>query len=99
MKFKTYLFRFFAFPDDEQRKTEVFVKAQHQASSPMSDEAVQKAAGAIAAAHIPELKPLSSNPGKLVKTSEEAPPVEFFRLDEHADVVVWESNERPAATE
>ncbi len=57
----------------------------------MSDEAVQKAAGAIATAHIPEMKPMTSNPRELVRTSEEDPRVQFFRLDEHADVVVWES--------
>lgn len=94
MKYKTYLFKFLVFPEDEKRRGEVLVKAQHQGSSPMSDEAVQKATASVAAAHIPEIKPLSANPGTLVRTTEEDPPVEFFRLGEHADVVVWESNER-----
>lgn len=94
MKHKTYLFKFQVFPDDEKKRRDVFVKAQHQGAARMSDEEVQKAAGTIAAAHIPEMKPMTSNPGQLIRTSEEDPPVQFFRLDEHADVVVWESNER-----
>ncbi len=94
MKFKTYLFKFLVFPDDEKRRGKVFVKAQNQGESPMSDADVQKAAGMITAAHIPEIKPLSSNPGTLIRTSEEETPVQFFRLAEHAHVVVWESNER-----
>jgi hypothetical protein len=94
MKYKTYLFKFLVFPENEKRKGEVFVKAQHQGSAPMSAEAVQKATASIVAAHIPEIKPLSANPGTLVRTSEEDSPVQFLRLDEHADVVVWESNER-----
>jgi hypothetical protein len=94
MKYKTYLFKFHVFPDDEKKRRDVFIKAQHQGASPMSAEAVQKAAGSIAAAHIHEMKPMSANLGELVRTSDEDSPVQFFRLDEHADVVVWESNER-----
>ena len=94
MKFKTYLFEFLISPNEENPK-EVYIKAQNQGSSTMSDEGLQDAVRSIAGEHIPEMKPLEANPGKLVKTSEEDPPVEYFRVEHHPGIVAWESNERP----
>jgi hypothetical protein len=46
----------------------------------------------VAAKHIPEMNPTNANPGNLIATSEEEPPVEYFRHKDHPGVIVWESN-------
>jgi hypothetical protein len=38
------------------------------------------------------MNPTNANPGNLIATSEEEPPVEYFRHKDHPGVIVWESN-------
>ena len=94
MKLKTYLFQFLIFPDGKNPNGEVWIKAQNQGATPMSDEELQKAARAIAAAHIDSMNPLTKNPGTLAKTAEEETPTTVLRRKQFPDVIVWESNER-----
>ncbi len=91
MKFKTFLFEFLVFPN-EKKQAEIHIKAQDQDGTAASDEAFQDLVRSIAAKHIPEMNPTSANPGKLLTTAEEDPPVEYFRDDKHPGVAVWESN-------
>jgi hypothetical protein len=42
MRFKTYLFEFLVFPDGKNPTGEVYIKAQDQGETPMSDEELRQ---------------------------------------------------------
>jgi hypothetical protein len=92
MKVKTYLFEFLVYPNDPEKQRAIYIKAQQEDGSPREDEKVRDDVRAVAAKHIPEMNPTNANPGKLIATSEEEPPVEYFRHKDHPGVIVWESN-------
>ena len=91
---KTYLFEFFVFPNDTKKQRPIFIKAQSEGAE-IGEQALREAAGAIAAHDIPEMKPLAANPGRLLETSDEQPPVQYLRHKDHPGVMVWESNRGP----
>jgi hypothetical protein len=91
MKVKTYLFEFVVYPNKAEKQRAIYIKAQHEDGSP-DDEKMRDEVRAVAAKHIPEMNPTDANPGKLIATSEEEPPVEYFRHKDHPGVIVWESN-------
>ena len=91
---KTYLFEFFVFPNDAKKQRPIYIKAQSQRVE-TDEQALQRAAGAVAAHDIPEMKPLEANPGRLLETSDEQPPVQYLRHQDHPGVMVWESNRGP----
>jgi hypothetical protein len=91
MKMKTYLFEFAVYPANPEKQRAIYIKAQFEGGS-ADDEKIRDEVRAIAAKHIPEMNPIDDNPGKLIATSEEEPPVEYFRHKDHPGVIVWESN-------
>jgi hypothetical protein len=91
---KTYLFEFLVHPNNKEKMRPIYIKAQSQGAE-IDEKALQKAAGAIAAQDIPEMKPLDANPGRLVETSDEEPPVQYLRHSAHPGVIAWESNRGP----
>ena len=93
MKYKTYLFKFLTFPDGKTPGADLFIKAQNQSDKTMNDDEVREAARAVAAEHIDVMKPLTANPGTLIKTAEEEMPTTYFRHEHYPGMVVWESNE------
>lgn len=94
MKYKTYLFRFLIFPDGMRPSGEVYIKAQNQSETTMNDDQVRDAARTVAAEHIDVMKPLTANPGTLIKTASEEAPTTYFRHEHYPGMVVWESNEK-----
>jgi hypothetical protein len=93
---KTYLFEFLVHPKGEKQRP-IYIKAQSDGDAAMSEEKIREAAGVIAAHDIPEMKPLDANPGRLVETSDEEPPVQYLRHKDHPGVIVWESNRGPTS--
>jgi hypothetical protein len=92
MKVKTYLFEFLVYPNDQEKQRAIYIKAQGEGDSPLDDEKMRDEVRAVAAKHIPEMNPTNANPGNLIATSEEEPPVEYFRHKDHPGVIAWESN-------
>ena len=94
---KTYLFEFLFRPNDEEKQRPIYIKAQTESAASMSEDQIRRAAAVIAAHDIPEMKPLDANPGRLLETTEEEPPVQYLRHKDHPGVIVWESNRGPKA--
>jgi hypothetical protein len=95
---KTYLFEFLVHPNNKDKMRPIYIKAQSPGAE-IDEKALRRAAGAIAAHDIPEMKPLDANPGRLVETNDEESPVQYLRHNDHPGVIVWESNRGPTQSQ
>lgn len=89
MKRKTYWFEFPIFTGSAQK---LFIRAQKQEGTGMTDEEIRAATRAIAAEKFPVIDPGFENGGKLVAIMREEQPAAVFRHDHYPGLVIWRSD-------